>query len=133
MTTANSVPSTLPHLRGPIIDQFEQAASRADFARIRAVTGGTVFIVWPGAAYYYLAGRMRDPLRFDFAQLSDLGSGGEAGVIRMLRRGDARWVCLRNTNRPRARRLEPVRLEAYVRRHFELVTTTRTCELYRQR
>src|SRR5262249_41813031 len=57
-------------------------------------TGGTIFIVRQDAAFWYLAGRLHNPLPFDYPSRADFGGNGERGVIQRLDRGAARWICL---------------------------------------
>jgi len=67
---------------------------RDSLARLHRLTGGDVFIVRSDASYLYLGGGLRNPTRYDFPVRSDLGSSGQAGVVRDITRGSLRWVCL---------------------------------------
>jgi hypothetical protein len=125
------VSSTLPSLGGTPISFRDQHVIRADLRTIRARTGGSVFFAWPAAGYYYLAGDLRDPTRYDFPAVSDLGAGGVNGLIATMRR-DVRWACVRPTRPPATwRHTAPTRIERYVRSHFLLVTRLPICDLYR--
>ncbi len=99
---------------------------------LRTQSDGQVFIVRDDAAFWYLTTGIRDPLPFDYPEVSDLGAQGQAGVIHRLHRGEARWVCLRpghHVGRTQAA-LRPVTLETWVRSHFELITQLPGCNLY---
>jgi hypothetical protein len=101
----------------------------------RAARTSTVFIVTPEAGYYYLAAGLRDPTPYDFPEVSDLGGDDQAGVIRLLGTGSVRWACVKPAP-PRGAYVpptRPVRVEAYVRHHYALVSHAGPCDLYRSR
>jgi hypothetical protein len=96
----------------------------------RRLTGGSVFIVRKDAAFLYLTSGLRNPLPYDIPEVSDLGAGGEPGVIKLLRRGDAPWVCIPHVDPPVPDPSRPLRLEHWVRRHFDEVRGLGACVLY---
>jgi hypothetical protein len=109
------------------------AAVQHDIAALRTATHGTVFIVDPEAAYYYVKGHLKDPTPFDYPSLSDFGDEGEPGVIAMLRHHRAQWVCVPKLPVSGATpgRANPVHLEQFVRRSFVLTARLHACDLYR--
>jgi hypothetical protein len=121
-----------PHFAGGVIARWPRAGE--DLDALRATTGGRVFILRADASFYYLAGGLTNPTRYDYAVRSDLGGDGERGVIRELQRGGVQWICLwEQANHPRVRDLYPHDLDRYVRAHGTLEVTTPTCDLYRLR
>ncbi len=123
----------LPHVVGAAVADHTIRGVRIVGAGARRAHATNLFIIRPDASYYYLTAQLTDPTPFDFPGVSDLGRDDQDGVIRLLRAGSVRWVCV---SRP-ARRgayvspTRPVRLEAYVRRTFVFTRHLRICDLYR--
>jgi hypothetical protein len=123
----------LPHLTGALSSTRTRRNARVVGESLHAAGAGTVFIVRPDAGFYYLVDDLRDPTPYDFPGVSDLGADDQDGVIRLLERGSVRWVCVppppaRGTSVSPTR---PLRLEAYVRRHYVRVGIAHSCTLYR--
>jgi hypothetical protein len=123
----------LPHVTGALSSARTRRNARLVAAALRTANVRTLFIVRTDAAFYYLVDNLRDTTPYDFPGVSDLGADDQDGVIRLLQRGSVRWVCVPP---PPARRVStsptrPLRLEAYVRRHFVRVGTVHICTLYR--
>jgi hypothetical protein len=123
----------LPHLTGALSSARTRRTARAVAADLRAAHVRTVFIVRPDAAFYYLVDGLHNPTPYDFPEVSDLGADDQDGVIRLLQRGAVRWVCVppapvRGVSSSPTR---PLRLEAYVRRHFVRAGSAHICTLYR--
>ena len=91
--------STLSHMRGVAMDSASQRATVRDVTALRALTGGSVFIVRADAAFYYLAGNLRNPTPYDFAARSDFGGDGEEGVVELLDRHRVRFACVSGVGR----------------------------------
>ena len=129
------VAAQLAHFDGTLISDKNQTHLRADFADLRADTHGSVFIVEAQAAFYYLAGGLRDPTPFDFPARTDLGPGGQRGVLTLLHRTHTRWVCLpkapRRGTRPSA--TAPLELQHDLARSYRLVERLHFCDLYSSR
>lgn len=117
------------HFTGSLTTAASAAKVRADLTELRRDTGGTVFLAFIDAGYYYLAGRLRDPTAYDYPGRSDLGPGGERGAIHVLRRRHVRWVCVRRPT-PSQSKLVPSRLETFVRAEFRFVDRLNVCDLY---
>jgi hypothetical protein len=102
-------------------------------AKLGAAHVTTAFIVRLDAAFYYLVDHVQDPTPYDFPGVSDLGADDQDGVIRLLRTGSVRWVCVPAAPRPGAHAspTRPLRLEAFVRRHFVRAGSAHICTLYR--
>lgn len=124
------------HLAGIPMDARRAASLRSELGRLRAATGGKVFIVRPDAGLLYLIGDLTDPTPFDIPERSDFGPDDEVDAIRVIERNRVRFVCLDpksgQPNRHRAP-LTPLELERYVRRHFEATTDFGPCRLYERR
>ena len=99
---------------------------------LRTRTRGHVFIVRQDAAVLYFTTGLRDPLPYDYPQVSDFGGAGERGVIRRLASGAAQWVCLQNSPTPvlASANIEPRMIERWVRRHYQFVRRLPVCDLY---
>ena len=117
------------HFTGSLTTAASAAKVRADLTELRRDTGGTVFLAFIDAGYYYLAGRLRDPTAYDYPGRSDLGPGGERGAIHVLRRRHVQWVCVRRPT-PSQSKLVPSRLETFVRAEFRFVDRLNVCDLY---
>jgi 4-amino-4-deoxy-L-arabinose transferase-like glycosyltransferase len=104
--------------------------TRADLAELRSDTHGTVYLAFLSASYYYLVDHLRDPTPFDYPGRSDLGSGGEHGLIQNLRQRHVDWACI--ANRPPAPNsaIRPLAVERYIRTHFHFVEALHVCDLY---
>ncbi len=91
-----------------------------------------IFIVREDAGFWYLATGARNPLPYDIAERSDLGGDDEAGVIRLLHRGAARYACLlpQRQHPKQDDPLHPARIDHWVRRHWTPLEATKTCDLY---
>jgi hypothetical protein len=125
------VAANLAHFEGTMISAKNEALLRADLADLRADTHGSVFIVEAQAAFYYLAGGLEDPTPFDFPARTDLGPGGQSGVLRLLRRTHTRWVCLPNpraTTKPSS--TAPRELQHALARSYQLAERLHFCDLY---
>jgi hypothetical protein len=98
-------------------------------------TDGEIFFVRQDAGFLHFLTGTRDPLPYDIAERSDFGGADERGVIRMLSRGEAPWVCLAPAHRPRRGHdpLRPRALERWVRRNGDLTADLPMCDLYRMR
>jgi hypothetical protein len=133
--TDHVVNASLAHFDGTMISARNEVSLRADLADLRADTHGSVFIVRAQAAFYYLAGGLRDPTPFDFPAVTDFGSGGQRGVLTLLRRTHTRWVCLPAPPRPRTRSSStaPLELERGLARSYHLVERLHLCDLYTAR
>jgi hypothetical protein len=94
---------------------------------------GTVFIIRPDASLWYFAAGLRNPLPFDYSEISDFGSGGERAVIRLIQRRAVEWVCLPNDHAQLATvDVRPRRLEAWVRHHYHYEAKAAGCDLYQR-
>jgi 4-amino-4-deoxy-L-arabinose transferase-like glycosyltransferase len=118
------------HFTGSLTTAASAAKVRSDLTELRRDTGGTVFLAFIDAGYYYLAGRLRNPTAYDYPGRSDLGPGGERGAILVLRRRHVQWVCVRRPT-PSQSKLVPSRLETFVRAEFRFVDRLNVCDLYR--
>jgi hypothetical protein len=106
------------------------AQTHADLAELRRDTNGTVYLGFLSASYYYLVDHLRDPTAYDYPGRSDLGAGGEQGLIESLRARHVHWACV--ANRPPAPNsaIRPLKVERYIRRHFHFVEALHVCDLY---
>jgi len=104
--------------------------THADLTELRSDTHGTVYLAFLSASYYYLVDHLRDPTAFDYPGRSDLGTGGEQGLIQNLRQRHVRWACV--ANRPPApySGIRPLSVEHYIRTHFHFVEALHVCDLY---
>lgn len=123
----------LPHVVGAAVAQHTVHGVQVFAGQARHAHATTLFIVRQDASYYYLTGQLRDPTPFDFPGVSDLGRDDQAGAIRLLSRGTARWVCVDRAPRRGAyiQPTRPMQLETYVRRTFTFTARLRICDLYR--
>jgi len=120
------------YFSGSLTTQASEQQVGADLTELRRDTGGTVFLAFINAGYYYLAGQLRNPTAYDYPGRSDLGPDGEQGAIRALRRRHVRWVCVRRPTRAQPTSpITPRRLETFVRLSFRFVERLNVCDLYR--
>jgi hypothetical protein len=124
------------HFAGVPMNARRAASLRSELGELRAATGGKVFIVRPDAGKLYLIGDLSDPTPFDIPEQTDFGPNDEEDAIRFIERNRVRFVCLDpGAGHPNRRRplLSPLKLERYVRRHFEATTDFGVCRLYESR
>jgi hypothetical protein len=131
--TDRAVASQIPNFDGTLISAVNQGHVRSDLQQLHAITGGRVFISVLPASFYYLAANLRNPIPYDYPARSDLGTGGERGVITAIRQQHVRWVCIRSTPSRHPSPIEPVRVETYIRHRFTFAKHLNLCDLYHAR
>jgi 4-amino-4-deoxy-L-arabinose transferase-like glycosyltransferase len=123
--------STLPHHSGPLMpriihDGFKRNLPElVDFPR-----DGRTFFLGPYAAFYYLAGELHNPTRYDYPYSVSLGSVGTPEIIAAIRSGKIARVCIDSGGIPE--------LKAYDLQHYVRATMVRQpipdfCEQYTTR
>jgi glycosyltransferase involved in cell wall biosynthesis/4-amino-4-deoxy-L-arabinose transferase-like glycosyltransferase len=115
---------------GLVITKQLATQTRADLAELRSDTHGTVYLAFLSASYYYLVDHLHDPTAFDYPGRSDLGAGGEQGLIQDLRRRHVDWVCVANHPPPPQSAIRPLAVERYIRTHLHFVEALHVCDLY---
>jgi hypothetical protein len=128
--------SALPHLGSSPVLAADARGTARDVAELRRVTGGRVFIIRADAAYYYLAGNLRNPTPYDFPVLSDFGSAGERGVIRLVEQHRIPYACVRRHDDPPpvdSPDFRPLALNHAVRHDMRLVAHLNICDVYAAR
>jgi glycosyltransferase involved in cell wall biosynthesis len=115
---------------GLVITKQVATQTRADLTELRRDTHGTVYLAFLSASYYYLVDHLHDPTAFDYPGRSDLGAGGEQGLIRNLRQRHVDWVCVANRPPPPHTAIRPLAVERYIRRHLHFVEALHVCDLY---
>ena len=118
----------LPHLRGLPVQRWLPGTGPRQVHELRAVTGGSVFLLRPDAACWYLAAGLTNPTPYDYPYASVFGPHGQAQTIAAIRRGDIAWVCL---PAPMEGRLAPAELQTFVQQSMEPVSETPAGILYR--
>ncbi|MEO6512737.1 MAG: hypothetical protein ABIO16_17190, partial [Nocardioides sp.] len=88
---------------------------------LRGPTSGTVFLLRPDAAVWYLATGLRNPTPYDYPLASPFGPDGQRVLALNLGNGSVRYCCWKPAE---AGALTPAELEAYVA-SFPVVATTR--------
>src|SRR5439155_21214513 len=132
MPWGRNVASTLSHMQDTPIDPASQRAVQDDVRSLRALTGGSVFIVRSDAAFYYLAGALRNPTPYDFAARRDFGRGGERGVFDLLEHDRVRFACVPDDGPvpPGRPDFRPREVISAVRVRFRYVARLRACTLF---
>jgi hypothetical protein len=126
------VAADLAHFDGTMISAVSQTQVHADLRALRSATRGSVFIVEPGAAFYYLAGGLRNPTPYDFPARTDLGADGQSGALALLQRRHTRWVCIPKP----VRRVQtvsstaPLELERGIQHSYHFFERLHFCDLY---
>jgi 4-amino-4-deoxy-L-arabinose transferase-like glycosyltransferase len=115
---------------GLVITKQLATQTRADLAELRSDTHGTVYLAFLSASYYYLVDHLHDPTAFDYPGRSDLGAGGEQGLIQDLRQRHVDWVCVANHPLSPQSAIRPLAVERYIRTHFHFVEALHVCDLY---
>ncbi len=131
--TSNTVPSTFPHLRGPPISPRNEQIVKHDIAKLHELAGGDVFIVRTDAAYYYLAGNLRNPTPFDFPAESDFGPKGDQAVLDLINRHQIKFACINHHDPPAIPGhidFRPLRINRAIRHRFHLIAYLHSCDLY---
>ncbi|HSJ99467.1 MAG TPA: hypothetical protein VLC53_20490 [Myxococcota bacterium] len=119
--------STLPHLRGALLDPQRHRQLHEQGRELAEAAGAEAFLVSPRAGLLYLVSGVRNPTPYDWPGLTSMGRRGEVEVIDALARGALRTVCLD----PRDWELRAPRLERAVREHLVPVAELGACTLYR--
>ena len=78
---------------------------------LRRLTGGTVFLLRPDAAVWYLATGVRNPTPYDYPLASPFGPDGQQVLAGNLASGQVRYCCWVPSH---AGALTPTHLEEYV-------------------
>jgi hypothetical protein len=122
----------VPDFAGPMTSAVNLAHVHSDLNELRHDTHGPVFLAFLSASYYYLAGHLSDPTAFDYPARSDLGPGGEGGLIHTLRRDHVTWACLGRylATRPPPSSITTRRVNAYVHHTYRFVEHLNICDLY---
>jgi hypothetical protein len=110
----------------------EMHVARSEVARRALEKTRLVFFLGKTASFFYLTTGVRNPLPYDIPEDSDLGGGGERGLIKVLASGAVPYVCLPRhaANRAPARyRLREV--QRWVQASLEVVEELPACTLYR--
>ena len=115
---------------GLVITKSLATQTRADLAELRSDTQGTVYLAFLSASYYYLVDHLHDPTAFDYPGRSDLGAGGEQGLIQDLRQRHVDWVCVANRPPLPHTAIRPLAVERYIRTHLRFVEALHVCDLY---
>jgi hypothetical protein len=87
---------------------------------LRGLTRGTVLLLRPDAAVWYLATGLRNPTPYDYPLASPFGPDGQQVLVENLRNGRVRYCCWKPAD---AGALTPVVLEEYVASLPVLATT----------
>jgi len=129
------VETDLSHFDGTMISAANETHVRADLSALRTETHGSVFILEAKAAFYYLAGDLQDPTPYDFPDRTDLGPGGQRGLLTTLQRRHTRWICLpRSAGRTQPVSVTaPVQLEQGLQHSYRFVERLHLCNLYTAR
>jgi hypothetical protein len=126
----DQVDREVPHFRRLPVARRVPGRSPSDGHELRAQTDGRVFLLRPDAAFWYLAGDLRNPTPFDYPYASVFGPRGQTDVVRDIERGAIRWVCLAE---PMVGRLAPDELQSFVSSSMDAVTDTAAGTLYASR
>jgi hypothetical protein len=115
---------------GLVLTKHLATQTRSDLAELRRDTHGTVYLAFLSASYYYLVDHLHDPTAFDYPERSDLGAGGEQGLIQNLRQRHVDWVCVANRPPSPHSAIRPLAVERYIRTHLHFVEALHVCDLY---
>jgi 4-amino-4-deoxy-L-arabinose transferase-like glycosyltransferase len=128
--------AALPHLGGAPELASDARITRHDVAELRRLTGGDVFIVRADAAYFYLAGGLRNPTPYDFPVLTDFGRAGERGIVSLVARQKVPFACVAasdGTAPVDTPDFRPLLLNHAIRHDMRFVARLAICNLYAAR
>ncbi|CAA9368362.1 MAG: hypothetical protein AVDCRST_MAG68-5195 [uncultured Gemmatimonadetes bacterium] len=121
--------SELPHFRGVVVVRGQSRESLLRAGELaRSAPGGEILLLSPRAGFYYLLTGLENPTPYDYPLSTTFGSGGQARVEAMIRRGRIRTACLDPATPPG---LRPEGVERAVRRHLRFSHRTGLCAVYR--
>jgi hypothetical protein len=118
----------VPHFRGLPVTGYHPGGSPASPGDLRRLTDGTVFLLRPDAALWYLAADLVNPTPYDYPYCTVFGPGGEGRTVERIKSGDVTWVCLPG---PSEGPLRPHQLEEFVLGSMTAVAATPAGSLYR--
>jgi 4-amino-4-deoxy-L-arabinose transferase-like glycosyltransferase len=131
LVTGNERLSELPHFRGALVSEDEEAvATRTSGALARAADGEPAFLLLGEAGFYYLITGIENPTPFDIPQLTAFGSDGQDDVERAISNGAIDTACVDDTPEYA---LDPIRLMAFVEQHMVAGPDAGPCRIYRAR
>jgi hypothetical protein len=124
--------STLPHLRGAFVQRAEEAAWRAEGAKLVQAAHGDrsgLLLLIPDAGLRYLMTGLRNPTPFDFPFVTTFGRNGQQRVVAALASGRITRVCVAGEWFG----LEPKVLVRFVRTTMRPGAELGICRLYSRR
>ena len=127
-TSPDYVSSTLPDFRGPLLPRDIHEGFKRNLVSVAALPhDGRTFFLGPYASFYYLAGGLHDPTRYDYPYVVALGQSGVAEIISKIRAGKISTVCLDQNGDPQ---LKAYALMKYVEQNMIRVPVPDFCEQY---
>jgi hypothetical protein len=125
-----NIPSPFRHFGGSLIDRTEAAHLAANLRVIGSLQrDGRTFIIAQNAAFYYLAGGLRNPTPFDYPFVMSFGRTGEERTIRMIAEGRIMRVCV---DKDMAVEMQPGSLISFVKSRMKPISSDASCKLYVQ-
>jgi hypothetical protein len=124
--------SDLPNYRGVFVDEEWSATVLDDARRLAAARRehGPLFILSPSAPIGYVLSGIPNPTPYDYPLANGFGEEGEGELIREIRRGDLRNVCVGEFP---DEKLRPDRLHRSVRRLTTPAERLESCVLHIRR
>jgi hypothetical protein len=122
------VTSSIPLFRGPLIPRVTHDSFKRNLSEISALPrDGHTFFLGPYASFYYLAGGLHNPSRYDYPYAVSLRQTGIAEIVSDIRDGSISAVCL---DRNGDSTLKAYDLQRYVKRNMIRVPVPDFCEQY---
>jgi hypothetical protein len=87
---------------------YSAGSNPGNATHLTVSTGGSVLILRPDAAIWYLGSGLRNPTKYDFPYASTFGPKGQQRVIEAIRAGEVPWVCIDPVSFISAPRPEPL-------------------------
>jgi hypothetical protein len=73
---------------------YSAVSNPGNATHLTVATEGSVLILRPDAAIWYLGSGLRNPTKYDFPYASTFGPKGQQRVIEAIRAGEVPWVCI---------------------------------------
>jgi hypothetical protein len=123
----DSVFPAIPHFRGLMVQRASYMELSRSLASPQPVRARPTLILSPYASFYYLAGAVKNPTRYDYPTIVALRASGTKEIVSGLQNGSIPQVCIADDGDPL---LEPNALKQMIRRTMTKLESPRFCDLY---
>ena len=122
--------SSIPHFRGLVYPRYLHVPLKGNIEHLGAFDGKRMFYLGPHASFYYVAGELRNPTRYDYPSIISIGASGTREIISKIMDGHIERVCLGPGDAPP---LDVPELKEWIRNNMTRLPQPEFCEQYARR